>query len=409
MWNAGQLVRGNGRYTITFRSLAYYFGSVADVRFIFNADKIVYDRNSGKVLQDYVNVQRTNTQPSQPTTLVSDIVLSVVGQQTESDGYVDDYAIEIANVNPSDKTIYKNPDFFVDITGTSAFRYVFFQTVIDANLLSRKQIIPTSSVNASQSSKSAIERIKYDYPPNQLYYAYAEDKFYIATPDSTVANVLNLIESTDYSRGLGRQGLTFQYRHNSNTTTRVDPSTSNIIDLYLVTQSYYTDYQNWIKDTTGAVAEPLMPDMYQLSQSYAQLQDFKMVSDSVILNSVKFKPLFGSKADKSLQATIKVIKTSGSTASEGEIKSAVLAAMNDYFAIENWNFGDTFYFSELSAYLHRILGDLISSAILVPNDPNAVFGDLYEIRSAPHEIFVSAATASDILVITSLTSTEFKN
>jgi hypothetical protein len=41
--------------------------------------------------------------------------------------------------------------------------------------------------------------------------------------------------------------------------------------------------------------------------------------------------------------------------------------------------------------------------VLVPNDPNLKFGDLYEIRSAPYEIFVNGAQATDIVVIPALT------
>jgi hypothetical protein len=36
------------------------------------------------------------------------------------------------------------------------------------------------------------------------------------------------------------------------------------------------------------------------------------------------------------------------------------------------------------------------------------FGDLYEIRSAPNQIFVNGATVNDVEVITSLTSTNLR-
>ena len=134
-----------------------------------------------------------------------------------------------------------------------------------------------------------------------------------------------------------------------------------------------------------------------------------MLSDSVILNSVRFKPLFGNKAQMGLQATIKVIKASGTTASDSEIIANVLTQMNNYFDISNWDFGDTFYFSELSAYLHAELGDQISSAVLVPKDPTLSFGDLYQIGSAPYEIFVNAAQATDIQVIGALTPSALTN
>jgi len=128
-----------------------------------------------------------------------------------------------------------------------------------------------------------------------------------------------------------------------------------------------------------------------------------MMSDTIVLNSVTFKPLFGNKASPQLQATIKVIKSSLTTASDSEVRAAVITAMNNYFSIDNWDFGDTFFFSELSAYLHSNLDGLISSAILVPKDPSLTFGDLYEKRCAPYEIFVNGAQSNDIVIISAIT------
>ena len=210
--------------------------------------------------------------------------------------------------------------------------------------------------------------------------------------------------SGSYAVKCGRGTLSFQYRHNSSETNRVDPATTNIIDLYLVTQAYYTNYMNWLTDTSGNVAKPAKPTINELQQAYGALDSYKMISDSVVLNSVVFKPLFGTKAPTNLQGTIKVIKSPSTTASDSQIRSSVLSALNSYFTIDNWTFGDTFYFSELTAYLHVQLGSLISSVILVPADPAQKFGDLYEIRCAPNEIFVNGATASDITVISALTA-----
>ena len=133
-----------------------------------------------------------------------------------------------------------------------------------------------------------------------------------------------------------------------------------------------------------------------------------MLTDNVIPNSVRFMPLFGHKAAPELQGTVKVIKSQNTNASDSEVRSATLTAMNNYFNINNWNFGDTFYFSELSAYLHAQLGDFVSSIVLVPNDPTMNFGDLYEIKSAPYEIFVNGATANDVVVITALTPVQLQ-
>jgi hypothetical protein len=123
---------------------------------------------------------------------------------------------------------------------------------------------------------------------------------------------------------------------------------------------------------------------------------------------VMFKPLFGPKAAKELQATIKVIRAADSTASESEIRNLVVANLNDYFSIDKWEFGQTFYFSELAAYIHSNMGGVVSSVVLVPLDPLKSFGDLYEIRSAPSEIFVNGAGVTSVEVITALTSTNIR-
>jgi hypothetical protein len=176
----------------------------------------------------------------------------------------------------------------------------------------------------------------------------------------------------------------------------------------VVTNAYYTAYINWLQDTTGTVTEPEQPTIDQLTTAYQGLQNYKMISDNMILNSVDFQPLFGQKANSALRATIKVIRASGSTASISTIKNLVIANINVYFDIANWNFGNTFYFSELSAYIHQNIGDVVSSVVLVPLNQQKSFGDLYEIRCAPNQIFVNGATVNDVEVITALTSTNLQ-
>jgi hypothetical protein len=414
---------GNNRYSVTYRSLVYYFGSVSDTRFTFAKNEIVYDPYSGKVIQDYINVLGINPAPSKATPIGNDLKVNILGQTVESDGYVNDFEVEVAATDVNNRQLILNPDFFTTITGYTAGEsnngvYVFFETINDAFNLSRQYIVPTSMVQYQYPTITQVELVKYEYPLGQIFFAYNQPKdsdpsivgvFYKTVQDYTVTvPSYYLVEQPMYSFKYGRQGLSYQYRHNSNNTNRIDPVTTNIIDLYVVTLSYYNSYTQWVVDTTNTIPEPNRPTITALQEEYGQVQNFKMMSDSVILNSVQFKPLFGPRADPALQATIKVIKSSRTNASDSEIRSAVLAAMNNYFDINNWQFGDTFYFSELSAYLHAEVGDLISSAVLVPNNPNMRFGDLYEIKCMPYEIFVNAATSNDVLVVPALTPAELQ-
>jgi hypothetical protein len=404
---------GSNRYMVTYKALAYYFGSVANIRFTFDKNSVIYDPATGKLLQDFVSVLKLNSQPDSNYPFANDTRLSVVGQLVESDGYVDDYSVEVASTDPNVAGVVKDPDFFYDLTGyktgtKNISHFVFFERITDINLLTRYQMVANKNINYAYATKAEISLVRYEYASGQIYYATKEDSFYQAVNDATTRNVINLVQISNYVAKTGRQGLAFQYRHNSSNTTRIDPATTNIIDLYVVTQAYYTQYQNWIKDTSNKLMEPTSPTINELNIAYSEINDYKMLTDSVILNSVKFKPLFGNKAAPQLRATIKVIKSGGTTASDSEIRSAVLSEMNTYFSIDNWSFGDTFYFTELSAYLHSKIGDLVNSVVLVPNDPSLTFGDLYEIRSAPYEIFVNAAQATDIMVISALTPAELQ-
>ena len=54
------------------------------------------------------------------------------------------------------------------------------------------------------------------------------------------------------------------------------------------------------------------------------------------------------------------------------------------------------------------MGGIISSVVLVPLNPQKSFGDLYEIRSTPSQIFVNAATVNNIEVIEALTSSNLR-
>jgi hypothetical protein len=393
-------------YLVTIKNRVYYFGSVDQIRFLYETEKKIFDPKSGLTLTDYVNVLKSNYNPAftmapQLPTLGINYPLFVVGQKTESDGYPDDYAVEVSTVDINSSVAY-DPDFFTTIVGTSGARYVFFKTVNVVDDLANIALLPADAVNYAYSTEEAIEAVKYEYTENTIFYATSEDTFYesVVVP-ATNPPIINLVELTGYTVYEGRNTIAFQYRHNSNNTTRIDPGTTNIIDLYLVTESYYVQYQNWLNDTTGTIPEPSRPTINELQQSYSNLDNFKMISDSVILNSVVFKPLFGPKALPALQGTIKVIKSPATTVSDSQIRSSVLAALNSYFTIDKWNFGDTFYFSELTAYLHVQLAGLISSVVLVPKDPSSKFGDLYEIRCAPNEIFVNAATISDNIVVVS--------
>ena len=406
------------KYTVVSRSLDYYFGSVLETRFFFFTDQKIYDSRTGTVVSDFVKVLKTNNKPDSNYPLDGDTKLRIIGQPVESDGYVDDFQVLVGFQDSDSDGIPDNPDFFNDIVAPSVnpeSKLVFLQKTVDFDNLERYLLVEAGIVNSEYPTLDAINAIKSEYFDGQIFYAWDQDPtvgidnqtFYKLSVNALGVGTLTDV-SAEWIARTGRQDLYFQYRHNSPLTSRLDPGTTNIIDLYVVTLQYYTAYQNWIKDSTGTVAAPTPPTIDQLTTEYAGLQDYKMISDNVILNSVEFKPLFGAKASDELRATIKVIKAANSVASVSEIKNLVIANVEAYFSLDKWDFGDTFYFSELAAYLHSQIGDVVSSVVLVPLNPQKAFGDLYEIRSAPNQIFVNAATVNDVEVIQALTSTNIR-
>jgi hypothetical protein len=128
----------------------------------------------------------------------------------------------------------------------------------------------------------------------------------------------------------------------------------------------------------------------------------------MVFNSAKFKPVFGKGAPSILQAVFKVVKNVNMNISDNEIKVSVISAINTYFDIANWDFGETFYFSELSAYLHQTLVPNVSSIVIVPTSTDLSFGQLYQINAEPDEIVISTATVDNVQVISSVTAAQLK-
>jgi hypothetical protein len=118
--------------------------------------------------------------------------------------------------------------------------------------------------------------------------------------------------------------------------------------------------------------------------------------------------LFGPLAEPELQAQFKVVPIANTTMSDGEIQSAIISAINTYFDGNRWEFGETFYYTELAAFIHIQLATAISSVVIVPTYSTSTFGDLFEVRSGTNELFISTAQVSNIVIINSNTAANLR-
>lgn len=202
---------------------------------------------------------------------------------------------------------------------------------------------------------------------------------------------------------LQRLPLYFKWSHYSPIDQRVDPSPTNIIDMLVVTDNYYRDVLIWKNINGSAATFPAPPTTEELRIQFQDLNQYKMLSDAMVWNSGTFKVLFGTQAEPELQATFKVVKAPSTNISDNEVKTKVIQAIDAYFDIRNWDFGEKFFYTELAAFIHQQLSRIISSVVIVPNSANSQFGNLFEIAANPNELFLSTATVNNVQIVANLT------
>ena len=237
-----------------------------------------------------------------------------------------------------------------------------------------------------------------EYSDGQVFY-------YINTNLFEVLNqtTLRLTVSADYKARLGRSDLKFRYIHAASAESRIDPSASNIIDMFILDRNYDSNYRSWLLD--NVISKPLPPSSDELFVSFStNLNKIKSLSDEIIYHPVKYKVLFGAKAHDDLKAVFKVVKSKDKVLNDNDIKSRIVTSINQFFALENWDFGETFYFSELANYVMQQLAPDLSTFIIVPVQQSQTFGSLYEIKAESDEIFISGASVDNVEIIDAVTA-----
>jgi hypothetical protein len=214
--------------------------------------------------------------------------------------------------------------------------------------------------------------------------------------------------TSTYKAAVGRNNLNYIWQHFADSSQRIDPAIMNVIDIYVLTTSYDTALRNWIANNGSIATEPSPPSPEDLRTTFSNLENYKMMTDQIIWHPVSYKLLFGQAADPELQVSFKVVKNQNSNITDSELKSSIINNIDNYFSINNWNFGDSFYFTELAAYIHQQNPTTISSIVILPLNANSAFGDLFEIQCAPDEIFISCAKVTDIQIVQSLTPSQLR-
>tara|TARA_R110000851_G_scaffold64190_2_gene146392 strand:+ start:17 stop:3376 length:3360 start_codon:yes stop_codon:yes gene_type:complete len=384
-------------YTVQYRKLDYIFESEGQNKFHYDVEEKIYDYKTGKSVKDTVKILKTNSIVSTGNSIGHPVTWQVVGTVVEADGFQDNRKVKIGFYDDDDDGVVDNPDIFnivVEPDTSIASKFVFFEKYISYDTIERYRPYAATNFVVTENETDITLTA---YTDGQLFYFYdsAEDviKKYSATTNT-------LITTTDYQAKRGRGSISFQYKHNAGQETRIDPSVSNIVDIYMLERSYDNLFRIWLQDG-GILPTASTPDQLRINYS-GKLDPLKSLSDQLVYHPVKYKILFGSNANEELQATFKVVKNTNTNVTDAVIKTRVIAAINEFFALDNWDFGDAFYFTELAAYIHNQLAPNLLTAVIVPNQAGQSFGSLFQINSAADEIFISGATVDDVSIISAL-------
>lgn len=395
-------------YTVKSRNTRYIFESDKKIRFYFDKTNKVYDTKTNTVIKDRISILDINSKPNNDGSLNYDIEWEVTNEFIGSDGYVDTKKIEVTFKDTNDDDIVDDPDIFnLIVSPTYASGAVNFNNFIILQKFETRtgQYDYFYTENTGSDGNELVTVIQNLNSASQSYYI---DGKYVYDYDLSTLFRYNILTtkwevSLDYKVFQGRSNLKFQYVHSADYEARIDPGQTNLMDLYVLTKQYDINFRLWLLGSIDD--EPLPPSTDELSFILSEeLNQIKAISDEVIYHPVKYKVLFGSKAIPSLRASFKIIKNPEQIISDNDIKSRVLQAMNEFFSLDNWDFGDSFYFSELVAYIMNRTAPFLANILIVPRMENLSFGSLFEIKAETDQIFINGATSEDLEVVDSITS-----
>lgn len=403
-------VKEADEYVLRIRGLDYIFGSLEQNRFYFDSKSKTYNGKTGKVVKDQIKILGVNTNSELTLPLKQDIKFEISDTIRYDDGYQSVDSIKIAFFDNDDDGVIDNPEAFEMLVGNDQIlteqdkkKFIFFEEINDSLGNKIKKYIDNTDGHIDVIQKESLINVN-NYADGALIYFYNSDEDQVKRV-SRSTNTL-ILEPT-YFANYGRSNLKFQYVHNANVDRRIDPSASNIIDVYILTRSYDTTFRNYL---AGALlVEPAAPNSDSLRISFGtKLGQIKTISDEIIYHPVTYKVLFGATANVKLQAKFKVVKNTNKLINDNDLKVRIISAINLFFDVNNWDFGDRFYISEMITYVINSVSPDISNMVLVPRQATQSFGSLFEIQSRVDEIFVSGATVDDIEIVSAISATEIR-
>lgn len=345
--------------------------------------------------------------------LSQDFLWQIIGQQIDPDGYADPSSVRVTMWESNNYGIPNNPDeynavvypsssptkllFWVKVTSTGGYQYwepiqlPLTQIFQDVSLVPSITIIVNGNVVINP--YWTLNKIVYVINQTIMYQ-------YQSISAEVVGKLVNV--TSNYKVRTGRNNLSFLWVHNAPTDQRINPSVTNVIDMYMLTSAYDTNLRNWVATNGSLSTIPVPETSAQLASTFSNLEQYAMMTDQMVWHSVSYLLLFGPQAAPELQANFLVVPVPSTTYTNNQIQSLVIQTINQYFSLVNWDFGDSFFFTEMAAYIHQKLATIVGSIVMRPVSAQAVFGNLFEIECGPDQIPISCATVTNVQIVQSL-------
>ena len=391
-------------YEVFYRNLRFVFESDTEIKFFFDSADKVYDTKTGKTYRDKIDILNINNVQGSTNAYNRDFTWSIQDAYRDVEGYVDTKKIVITYLDSDDDGVVDDPELFellVDFDNEeiqNEDKIIFQERYYTSDGVENFRYFPNENRTILiVQNESAIAPYS-SRTEGQIFYLIEEKVF---KKLNKAANNTSLV--IDYKAYEGRANLKFHYAHVADSNYRIDPAVSNIIDTFVLTKSYDIQLRTWLKQDEGV--KPLPPSNDELYRTFgSKINAIKSISDEVIYHPSRYKILFGKKANEDLQVTFKIVKNKNIVTNNNELKADIISAIDRFFALENWDFGETFYFQELSTYVLSQLSPKLVSFLMVPKQETQSFGSLFQIKSEPDEILISGATVDDIEIIDEITA-----
>ena len=381
------------------RSMRYIFESVSQNRFYFQNSNKIYDPSTGNSQLDYIDILSSNPNPINGLALSSDYKWQITSQQIYADGYVDPRSVRLTMWQGLNYGVPDNPDEFISIVNTQVIpaNMIFWNLITSSDGYQYWQpvIIPINRIYANPTLLPPANNT--NWTNGDVAYIISNSNFY-QYYNGNFTNVTNT-----YKMRIGRNNILFLWKHYAPIDQVINPAITNIIDMYVLISSYDTNLRNWISSNGSSTTIPTAPTSSELNSMFSSLDQYSSMSDQIVWHPVSYIILFGSQAAPEYQVNLLVVKTSGTTVTDNEVKSLVIQNINNYFDLSNWDFGQSFFFTELAAYIHQQMATIVGSIVILPLNSQAKFGDLFEINCNPDEIFISGAKVTDVQIVSALT------